>query len=178
MNALGLKSSPGQTVQTGDRVLLLGLGNDLLTDDAVGLHLAREVRQRLAQSCPLHIDEVSEMGLSLLDYVVGYDELVLLDAVQTGLVPPGFLHEFGSGQLERLPTRTPHAFGLGEVLAFGQQVGLAVPKRVRILAVEVQDPFTVGTEMTPGLRQAMPGLVDQVFEALQKSINLTLGAGR
>jgi len=76
------------------KVLVLGLGNDILGDDAVGLNIAREIRKRLSASDPMEVRETCEMGLSLLDDIVGFEELVLLDAVQTGRAPPGFVHEF------------------------------------------------------------------------------------
>ena len=102
--------------------------------------------------------------------MVGFDELMLIDAIQTGQAPPGFLHKFEGEQLKVLSTRSPHCFGISEVLAFGRELGLAVPKRVRVLAVEVNDPFTVGTELTPAVRLALPRLAQEVIRLVERAI--------
>ncbi len=151
------------------RLLVLGLGNDILCDDAVGLIVVREIRKRLAAISGVeHIDvrETCEMGLSLLDYIMGYDELVLVDSIQTGRAPAGHVHELEAKEIKMLPVTTPHFLGVGEMIALGRQLGLAVPGRVRIFAIEVEDPFTITTEMTPALRAAMPGIIERVWGAL------------
>jgi hydrogenase maturation protease len=148
------------------KVLLLGLGNDILTDDGVGLHIVREIRGRLHGREDIDVIDTCEMGLSLLDMLIDYPCLVLVDAVQTHQAPPGSLHEVGLDDLTILPLMAPHYFGIGEIMALGRQLGLKVPECVRIFAVEVMDPFTVNTRMTAPLHQAMPHLVETVMDAV------------
>lgn len=145
---------------------MLGLGNDLLRDDAVGLRVAAEVRRRLLGRRDLTVVETGEMGLSLLDFVADCRTLIVVDAVQTGRAPPGFVHELDGNELQSVPSVAPHGVGLGEVLALGRALGSPVPERVKILAIEVADPFTVSTELTPELRAALPGIVERVICAL------------
>ena len=143
-------------------VLILGLGNDILTDDAVGLHVVRELRRRLADDPDLEVQETCEMGLALLDFFVDHRVVILVDSIQTGRVPPGTVHEVDATGLKQLTGRTPHFLGVGETLALGRTLELAMPERVRIFAVEVEDPFTLGTEMTGAVRQAMPEALRRV----------------
>ena len=148
------------------KTLLLGLGNDILSDDAVGLHVAAALRTRLQAFPDLTIEQSAEMGLALLDLVTGFDELVLVDAIQTGQAAVGFVHEIEGEDLKQVPACAPHFVGVGEMLALGRQLGLAVPSRVKIFAVEVLDPFTVGTRLTPALEAALPDVVERVAAAL------------
>lgn len=150
------------------RVLLLGLGNDILTDDAIGLSIVREARRHLSDDESIETVETAEMGLVLLDYIVGYRDVVLVDAVQTGKAAPGHMHEMRPEDLKALPVVSPHFLGVGETLALGRQLGLSMPERVRVFAVEVQDPFTIGTQMTPPLQAALPGIVERVLEVLRE----------
>ena len=149
-----------------DKILLLGLGNDILTDDAIGIHVVRAVRQRVADMKNVDVHETMEMGLALLDFIVGYHALVLVDSIQTGKAPPGFIHEINDANLKLLPGPTPHFLGVGETLALGRRLGMAMPERVKIFAIEVADPFTLGTEMTPPLRGALPVVVERISQAL------------
>ena len=143
-------------------VLVLGLGNDILTDDAVGLLVAREVRARLGSKSGIEVRETTEMGLTLLDEIVDYDCLVLVDAVQTGQAPPGHVHEIGPDELPQVTATSPHFLGVGETLALGTSLGLVMPRLVRIFAIEVEDPFTLGTSPTPAVAQAVPVTVERV----------------
>ncbi len=143
-------------------VLVLGLGNDILTDDAVGLHVVRQLRERLVGHPGIAVEETSEMGLALLDFFVGQRVVVLVDAIQTGRVPPGSVHELEADQLRQLTGRVPHFLGVGETLALGRHLGLEMPEQVKILAIEVADPFTLGTELSPTIQAALPDLVDRL----------------
>jgi hydrogenase maturation protease len=149
--------------------LVLGLGNDILRDDAIGLRVVRELRDQLPPDSDADVLETSEMGLALLDLVVGYRELFIVDAVQTGRAEPGHLHEFAGDALQRLPRISPHVLGVGEMLAAGRELGLAMPERVRIFAVEVADPFTLDTELTPALQAALPRVTQRVIEVLRSA---------
>jgi hydrogenase maturation protease len=145
-------------------VLILGLGNDILTDDAVGLRVVRELRRHLAGEPEIAVEETSEMGLALLDFLVGCRTAILVDSIQTGRVPPGTVHELDADGLGQLTGRTPHFLGVGETLALGRTLGLAMPEHVRILAIEVEDAFTLGTELTPAVAGAVPEAVRRLLD--------------
>lgn len=172
MNPTCIASPPNSAVTGQNRALLLGVGNEFLSDDAVGLRVVREARPRLSGLPNLEISEVSEMGLSLLDSIVGFDRLIVVDAIQTGHASPGCLHELEGVQFKALSTRAPHRLGLGEVLALGKRLGLAVPNRVSVLAIEVEDPFTVGTDLSLAVRQRLPRLVEEVIRRITYLITM------
>jgi hydrogenase maturation protease len=159
-------SSPEGTASPSPLVLLLGLGNDILTDDAVGLHVVHELQRELGDHPAIDVRETTEMGLALLDYIVGYRAVVIVDSIQTGKAAPGVLHEVDAAALTQLTGRTPHFLGVSETLALGRQLGLAMPEQVSIFAIEVADPFTLGTALTPALQAALPGIVARVRAAV------------
>lgn len=147
---------------THNRLLVLGLGNDVLTDDAVGLHVVRRLQTRLVGQPGIDLRETTEMGLALLDFITGYSAVVIVDSIQTGRAAPGSLHEFDAAALNELTGRTPHFLGVSETLALGRRLGLPMPESVRIFAIEVADPFTLGTALGPALEAALPGIVERI----------------
>ncbi len=161
-------AGPGTTSSPAPRVLLLGLGNDILTDDAVGLRVVHELRHRLADCPSIDIRETTEMGLALLDFITGYRAVVIVDSIQAGKAAPGFLHELDAPALSRLTGCTPHFLGVSETLALGKRLGLPMPEEVRIFAIEVEDPFTLGTALTPSLQAALPAIVERISAAMVK----------
>jgi len=138
------------------RILVLGLGNDLMADDAIGHLAVRELEPRLAARATVAATALH--GLALLDEMTGYDAAVVLDAACTGRHEVGEVHEIDPATLKRVASPTPHFAGLPELLDFAERLGLDFPRRVRILAVEVRDPYTIGGDMTPAVRAALPGL--------------------
>lgn len=143
-------------------VLVLGLGNDLLGDDAVGLHVARAVDARLAGVGACAVRETMEMGLALLDEIAGYEHLVLVDAIETGAAPPGHLHEFDADSLPGRRIAAPHFVGLVETLALGRTLGLAMPRDNHIFAIEVRDAFTLRIALTPEVQRAVDVAADRI----------------
>ena len=156
--------------ESAPKILLLGLGNDILTDDAIGLTVIRRLQPRYADSPAVALRETAEMGLALLDFMVGFQEVMIVDSIQTGEVPPGTLRELDASGLKTLTGRTPHFLGVGETLALGRRLGLEMPQRVRIFAIEVEDPLTLGTTLTATLEQALPGILNRVVEALTETV--------
>jgi hydrogenase maturation protease len=165
--AVNESNNPSELPGPARQLLVLGLGNDILTDDAVGLFVVRELQSELAAHPSIDIRETTEMGLALLDFITGYRTVVIVDSIQTGKAPPGFLHELDASALKQLTGRTPHFVGVSETLALGRQLGLAMPEQVTIFAIEVEDPFTLGAAMTPVLQSALPGIVQRIAVALQ-----------
>jgi hydrogenase maturation protease len=150
------------------KVLVLGLGNDLLTDDAVGLHVAAEVRRRLGGDPVIAVKSTMEMGSGLLDLIAGCERLVIVDSIQTGRAPAGHVHLIEPHRFRRHCTRAPHALGIEETCALGRSLGMPMPTQVRIVAIEVKDPFTMGTDMTPAVERAIEDAADAAVECARE----------
>jgi hydrogenase maturation protease len=155
------------------RILVLGLGNDLLADDAIGHLAVQELAPRLAgradvQATALH-------GLALIDLLAGYDGAVVLDAAVTGAHPVGHVHEIDPATLAPVESPSPHFAGFPEMLRLAERLELHFPRRLRILAVEVRDPWTVGGTMTPAVAAALPGLCERAERAVGELEGLLAG---
>ncbi len=55
--------------------LILGVGNPILTDDGVGIKIARKLKE---ENPGLEVTETSEVGIALLDLAVGYDKIIIM----------------------------------------------------------------------------------------------------
>ncbi len=152
--------------ETGKSLLVLGLGNDILTDDAVGLSVVRQLKTELANRPEIEVRETTEMGLTLLDQLTGFPAAVIVDSIQTGKAAPGFVHELDAASLKQLSGSTPHFVGVGETLATGRQLGIPMPELVQILAIEVADPFTLGTSLSPALQRQMPTILGKIRDRI------------
>jgi hydrogenase maturation protease len=144
----------GRFIAAERSVRLLGLGNEILADDAVGILAAREVKRRFGAA--IQVVESSETGFNLLDHLLGVARLLIVDAIVTGSSEPGTIHYFGEQSIEPMAAPSPHFVGVFEVLAAARRLGLAAPAHVRVVAVEASDCFTVGGDMHPAVRASIP----------------------
>jgi len=63
------------------KTLILGVGNPILTDDSVGICVANEIEKFSLPN--VEVIETSLAGISLLDYVVEYERLIIIDSIKT-----------------------------------------------------------------------------------------------
>jgi hydrogenase maturation protease len=146
------------------KIIVLGLGNDLLADDAIGHLAVAELGPRLEGRAD--VEATALHGLALLDVLAGYDAAVVLDAAVTGAHPVGEVHEIDPATLARIESPSPHFAGFPEMLDLAARLELHFPRKLRIIAVEVLDPYTVGGTMTPAVRAALPGLCERAIRAV------------
>ena len=148
------------------RTLVLGLGNPILTDDGVGIHVVRDLAGRLDRS-DVDVAEASLGGLRLLDVTAGYDRLILVDAIQAG-GRPGRVCRLGLDDMPSLHAACSHDLSLPAALALGRRLGMALPEdqAITIVAVEVEDVLTFGERCTPRVQAAIPRAARLVEEVL------------
>lgn len=144
------------------KLLILGLGNIIVSDDGVGIYVGRQVKDLLAD-LDLDFIEASLAGLQLLDYICGYDYLVIIDAIQTENGVPGNLYYLTEESLlSTVRLASIHDLNLATALEFGRQIGLAVPQRIDIYAIEATDLKTFSESCTPQVTAAIPTLAVQI----------------
>jgi hydrogenase maturation protease len=145
---------------------ILCLGNDLLADDAVGLEVAR----RLEAAVPSSVEVVRSMesGLHLLDYFLGVPQVVVVDAIETGTVPPGTVLEFDLEDVDPAPGSSPHTLGLFDAHRIARELDLPVAERLDVICVEIADTRTMGADLHPAVAGAIPEMIERVQDLLAK----------
>ena len=147
---------PGGTITR-----LLGLGNEILADDAFGIVVAREAQKQFPQ---LDVVCSSSSGFSLLDEVEGASRLLVVDTIQTGSAEPGALRVFSEAQFQPEQVVGPHFMGLFETVEVARHLGLEAPGEIQVIAVEAFDCITVGGAMHPKVQAAIPAALRLIGE--------------
>jgi hydrogenase maturation protease len=138
-------------------LLVLCLGNEIISDDAFGPAVARELAKETEMSRRADVIFAPVAGFSLLDLLTGRRKVLIVDTIRTGKAVPGTLHSFPAGVLT--PSHhltTSHQINLPTALELGKRLGYAMPERIDILAVEAQDLETLSEELSPPVRAALP----------------------
>jgi hydrogenase maturation protease len=146
--------------------LVLGLGNELATDDAIGVLVAWRVREHI--SAAADVVESSASGMAPIEIFAGYERAIVIDSIRTGRNPPGTITELGLNDVGRVNAPRLHHAGLPEMAAIADQLGLHFPVETRVLAVEVLHPYTLGGALTEPLAAAIDRLARRVRAQIER----------
>ena len=153
------------------KTLVIGLGNPILSDDGIGVRVAEEVQSHLPKDSDIKVAEVSVGGLTLMESMIGFDRVILIDAIQLENTLPGHIRRMSLQDLQEIsPTQhsaSPHDTNLITALELGQRIGLELPKEIIIYAIEVENVIDFGEELTPAVAAALPEATVAVLEELQ-----------
>jgi hydrogenase maturation protease len=154
--------------------LLLGMGNPILCDDAVGIRLAGAVAERLGPRPDLDVlQECTVGGLNLIDVIAGYERVIVLDSIMTADGAPGTWYEFDARSLsETLNMRNVHDVNFATALELGRTMGTDLPadEDIHVFAVEVADTTTFSETMSEPLEAALPELVEEIAAEVEKRL--------
>ena len=150
------------------KTLILGMGNSLLCDDGVGLYVAAELKNRLNEP-GITVMETGVAGLSLLDLLVGYDKAIIIDAIKTIDGKAGQIYHLDPKAFNTaLHTASAHGIDFTTAIEFGKKMGLALPQKIVIFAIEASDVNTFSEECTPEVQKAIPTCVEMVLQELKR----------
>lgn len=150
------------------KTLVIGLGNPILGDDGVGWRIANEVER---SSGKVEVDCLAVGGISLMERLVGYDRVILVDSINSGLAPQGSVLSF---TLEEIPDRamghltSAHDTSLQTALHVGRLLGAHLPDQVTIVAVESQGDYNFCDTLSPKVSAAVPQAVQKIFGLLNQ----------
>ena len=157
------------------KTLLLGMGNPILCDDAVGVRLARDFKRELEGFRELDVlEDCSVGGLNLLDIFTGYQRAVVLDSIRTTEGIPGNWYYFTADALrETVHLTNIHDANFATAMELGRALGLPLPlsSEIHIFVVEAKENRTFSEQMTPELETAYccfaSGILGEIRRLLQ-----------
>ncbi|MCS7011551.1 MAG: hydrogenase maturation protease [Anaerolineales bacterium] len=156
------------------KTLVIGLGNPILGDDGVGWVVAQQVEEQFADKrTDLEFDYLSLGGLSLMERMIGYRRVLIIDSLTTGKYPLGTVMTFTLADLPDLSsghTTAAHDTSLKTALETGRRLGAELPDDgdIHIVAIEAQQVYNLQEGLTPPIAAAVPQAVQAVLALLEK----------
>jgi hydrogenase maturation protease len=144
------------------RTRIIGLGNELLSDDGLGIRAIRQLRKRLGGGA-YSFEELSVGGLELLDHITGCERCIIVDAIATGAHPAGTVLRFlQTTDSDPITLTSSHQIDLSQVLTLARLLGGDIPRTVLVYGIEAQDVVTFHDGCTPEVGRAIPRLVETI----------------
>jgi len=153
------------------KTLVIGLGNPILGDDGVGWKVAEALSPVVSRQLSVELDTAALGGLSLMERLLGYDRVVLVDSMETGQGPVGSVQTF---PLASLPdpmsghSASAHDTSLMTALRTAEQIGAEIPNRVDVVAIEAKNVYDFSEELSPPVAAAVPVAVEKVLELIKE----------
>lgn len=149
------------------RVVVLGIGNTLLSDEGVGVHVIEALEKAFLLPPDVEVIDGGTCAMEMLEQLEDLDLLVVVDCVRSGSPPATHVVIKGDAVPVFFKTKlSPHQIGLSDVLASLEFTGKA-PRVTVIVGIEPAS-MSLGLELTPAVAARVPELVDLTVAELRE----------
>lgn len=140
------------------RVVVLGIGNSLMSDEGVGVHALAALEQRYEFADDVDLVDGGTTGMELLPDLEDADHLIVVDAVRVGKPPASVVRMSDEEVPAFFKTKlSPHQIGLSDVLAALRFSGRE-PGRVVLIGVQ-----PVSMDLNMSLTPEVAARLDEVI---------------
>lgn len=153
------------------KIVILGLGNLLLSDEGVGVHVANEL-MKMDLPPEVSIVEGGTDGFRLINTITEADRLIVIDAVRGG-AEPGSIYRFDINEVQSCPTgfkTSVHQIGILEVINLSGLIGKT--PQTTIIGVEPKS-LEMDMELSPEVKAKIPRIIELILEELKQRYPLT-----
>ncbi|TAL25813.1 MAG: HyaD/HybD family hydrogenase maturation endopeptidase [Nitrospirae bacterium] len=149
------------------KILILGIGNILMSDEGVGIRSIEELERRFKFPENVELLDGGTSGIELLSYISSRDYLIVIDSVKSGLPPGTVVKIEGEDVPAKFRTRiSPHQLGLSDILAAARLTD-ELPKQMVLFGIEPKK-IGVGLELSQEVKKNFDKLLNVVIEEVRK----------
>jgi hydrogenase maturation protease len=146
-------------------ILVLGLGNTIMTDDGFGVKVVTMLSSRYRFQGPVRLLDGGTLGLDLLPHLEDIERLLIIDALDMRATPGTMSRLEGEDVPRAFASKlSVHQMGLQDLLAVAELQG-HVPKELVVWGVQPES-IEMGTELTAIVAAALPVVVAHVLDEL------------
>jgi len=154
------------------RILVMGVGNLLLSDEGVGVHVAQRMME-MDMPPEVHVVEGGTDGFGLINIILEADRMILIDAIRGGGAP-GSIYRFDVEDCNPFPDifkTSVHQISILEVINLSGLIG-TTPKTT-IIGVEPKS-LDMGMELSPEIEERVPKILRMILEEVEKGLGRKL----
>lgn len=152
------------------KTLIVGLGNPILGDDGVGWRVVEAVEERLAPPGRVDVTCLSVGGISLMEHLIGYDRVILVDAFSMD-APVGSISVLKLSQLPNYSAyhiTSIHDTSLQKAMELGREMGAPLPEDVIVVGIATERIHEFSEDLSPPVERVVPCIVNIVLDLLRE----------
>ncbi len=158
-----------------NRILIYGIGNEVLTDDGIGPKIVQRLKENIFQK-DIDFNTAFVGGLELLDNIEGYDTVIFIDAIRTRDGIPGRVYQLTPENFDTtLHLSSVHDVSFLTSIALGKKLGLKMPEFIHIIAVEIVEDKTFSNDFSPRVQEKYEEIFNEIKIITERIISDTIG---
>lgn len=152
------------------KTIVLGVGNQILGDDGVGVHVAGELKKYVDRK-DVVIDEAATGGMNLLDLILGYDKAIIIDAVKTVEGKNGEVKRIPFADFSTMHSSNPHDVTLSEAISMAKKMGEnRIPREIVVIGILMKEnSYEFKEKLSPKIAASIPKAVKLVLNEIKIS---------
>jgi hydrogenase maturation protease len=151
-------------------ILILGIGNDILTDDAIGPKIVKRLQEEIS-SDNISFLTAAAGGLEILEMIKDFQQVVIIDAIKTRDGVPGTVYYLNPGNFkETLHISSFHDVSFLTALELAKKLEIHIPSRIDIIAVEIVEDLTFSNEFSKDIAFKYDIIYQEILESVNEII--------
>jgi len=161
------RKSKAKMPEESSDILLLGIGNDILTDDAIGPKIVKNLEEDLAYENFSYLTAATG-GLEILEMIMNYKQVVIIDAIKTRDGIPGTIYYLTPDNFkETLHISSFHDVSFLTALKLAEKLDISIPKKIDIIAIEIVEDLTFSNDFSKPISDKYEEIYHEIRETVQ-----------
>jgi hydrogenase maturation protease len=148
------------------RTIIVGIGNPILGDDGVGIHVIRKLGEKISDP-DIALEEAYTGGLNLLDLIKGYERAIMVDAISAEEMEIGEVCKVDVHQMATTHSSNPHDVSFPEALDLARKMGDEdVPEEIILIGINIVPTLEFNDTLSENVARAVPIAIEKVMDIL------------
>jgi len=153
------------------KAVVLGVGNTIVRDDGVGIYVSRMLKRTLHHP-DVEIKETFFSGMTYIDMLEGFDFAFVIDSIKLENDGIGELYKIEESEIEyKKNPQSLHFFTLWDAVSLGRKIGLKMPDKIIVYAVNVLDNITFDDSFSPEIKDALQPISEHIKRDIQEYLS-------
>jgi hydrogenase maturation protease len=153
-----------------NKILIHGIGNEILTDDGIGPKLVKRLRDTTSNK-DIDYNTAFLGGLDVLEYIQGYQKVIFIDAIRTREGIPGTVYRLSPEDFNKtIHLSSVHDVSFLTAIDLGKKLGLDMPGSIHIVAIEIVEDRIFDENFTPQIQGKYNAIFNEVKLIVEKLI--------
>ncbi len=155
-----------------NKTAIMGFGNPVRSDDAIGIYVIEEIRKKINDSSKLSIFDMGTAAFEVLFGLKGHQKIILVDALLNSDEPVGTLFKVPAEEVLSSPEENPlvfiHGMKWNQALSYSKKILLEeYPEDIQVYLIAIENT-KLDVNLSSVVKDAGDKVVELILDELQQ----------